>query len=335
MAAIKFQTEAEWHAIREVHIGGSDVASLFNWWIAPDGSQTACHVYEQPPEGARFGGCLSSFKSSYRLWMEKAGKLMPDTFLENERVQAGIHFEPAIAAWAQERWPEWKIRKVRRYIEHPDFSGWGASLDYEERVKGSPPVEIKNTDSMVYRDEWAEDDGEVVGLPLPYLLQIQSQIGAAGASHGWILVCVGGNQLKRGLIERHEPSQKAIAEAITAFWRGVEADAEPTWLASYEAVGRLYAAGRAGSEALDLSGEDEFAGLCAAYTEAKARDKDIAAEVDHLKARIGRMLGESTKAFGDGWSVSWPAIHREGKLMPEKYSAALDYRGGMRVKERK
>src|SRR5688500_15924076 len=108
--SLKFADEAEWLALRDMHIGGSDIASLFNIWRLADKSEVVLHVYEAPPEGAEFVECLSPYTSSFRIWQEKSGRLKPD-FAESERMQAGKFLEPALAAWAGSKWPDWKLRK--------------------------------------------------------------------------------------------------------------------------------------------------------------------------------------------------------------------------------
>ncbi len=81
-------------------------------WL-PDGSAVVLHAYEAPPEDAEFGLCLSSYLTSYRLFQQKAGVLSP-SFEENERMTAGKFLEPALAGWAQQKWPDMKLRKTQR-----------------------------------------------------------------------------------------------------------------------------------------------------------------------------------------------------------------------------
>ena len=134
---------------RRKFVGASEVGSLFYAVETEDGRIVYPHMFEPLPPGAAILGCLSRHTTGYRLWHIKAGNVDADNLDEVERVQAGQHMEPAIAAWSAEKWPEWSgvLRKVRRYIEHPEITGFGASRDYELHAAGLPPVEINRITS--------------------------------------------------------------------------------------------------------------------------------------------------------------------------------------------
>lgn len=329
MSAVPVPDEATWLSLREAHVGGSDVASLFYRWAHPNGEEAVHHIYEAPPEGSTLIGCLSPFKTGYRLWQEKAGRLMPTDLSGVERVQAGTYLEPALAEWAKNKW-DWALRKVRRYCKHDDVEGWGASLDYEVHEKGLPPVEFKNIDGLQFRDKWVVDNGEILMPPLHYVLQLQHQIGAVGAGHGWVVCCVSGNELMRGRIERHMGTQKKIAEAIKAFWEGVNNYVEPVWLADYETVAEEY---RYGSDAMraDLTSDTELPALISNYLSLKDEIKQQDLVLENIKGQIATRVGEATKANAVGYRISWPRIHREEKLVPEKIQKAMTYRGALTI----
>lgn len=336
MPSIKVVDEAHWLSLREAHIGGSDIASLFYEWLLPDGRVEVNHVFQQPThKDARVIACVSSFKTGYRLWQEKAGRLKPDDFTLNDRVQAGIHLEPAIAEWSREKF-NWKIRKVKRYVEHDEVPYWGASLDYELNEKGSVghPVEIKTADGFIFKEQWQVEDDEIVMPPLPYVLQIQHQIGATNSPKGYIVVCVGGNQLYRGSMDRHEPTQKKIAEAISAFHQAIKGGIEPVWLADYETVADQFRfAERA--KATDLTNDKELPALCREYMAVQEQMKNWEAHRDILKGQIAAKAGDAVRAVINGYTLTWPVITREEKMIPAKVQKALTYRGGLTIKESK
>lgn len=332
MGTIAVADEATWLTLREQYVGGSEIASLFYRWRYVDGTEAVHHLYEQPPAGSQVIECLSAHTTGYRLWQQKAGRVMPDDLSGVERVQAGVHLEPALAAWAKQKWRWDLLRKVRRYSTHPTVTGWGASLDYELHEKGSPPVEFKNVDFLVFRDQWVAEDGEILMPPLPYVLQLQHQMGAVESDHGWIVACVGGNQLLRGRIERHDGTQQRIGAAIEAFWHGVANNIEPTWLADYETVADAYRYGTPGVS-VDLTADSELPELCAKYRAAKAKAEELDTEIELLKGAIGSRLKEAPKAVTAGWAITWPVIDRKEKVIPERVQKALTYRGALTVKE--
>jgi predicted phage-related endonuclease len=337
MPSIPFSNEAEWLALRDAHVGGSDIASLFNLWLLPDGSERMLHTYEAPPEGALHLECVSPYKSSFALWQEKAGKL-PPSFAETERVQAGKHLEPGLAAWAQSKWPEWKLRKTRRYLRHDECEGWGASLDYEIVEKGHPPVEFKNVDYLVFRDAWT-GDGEDLVPPLHIQLQLQAQIGVTKADHGWIVCCVGGNTLQRVRVPRHEATQVRLREATDMFWQGVKSEAPPSWLADEETTKRLASlvplSDDEKKQAVDLGDNEAVCRDLRRYKRWKRHYDFVDAQLSAMKARVQLHMVMHTKAVAGSLSVTWPQITRAAQMVPAKFQDELTYRGGFTVREKK
>lgn len=336
MPNLKFANEAEWLTLRDQHVGGSDVASLFNRWLLPEGKTVTLHAYEAPPEGALHIECVSPYKSSFALWQEKAGKL-PQSFEETERMQAGTHLEPALASWAQAKWPEWKLRKVRRYIRHDAEPGWGCSLDYEAIETGMPPVEFKNVDYLVFRDQWS-GEGEDLDPPLHINLQLQAQIGVTKADHGWIVLCVGGNKLERVRVPRHDPTQERLAEAIGMFWQGVRDGAEPAWLADMDTVKRLAVMDvddSASATAVDLTDDDAARRDVRRFMRWKRHSDFVTGQLDGMKARLGMRMLDRTKATCPDGSISWPLVTRAAKMVPAKWQDEKQWRGGFTVRPAK
>lgn len=330
MASIALASEAEWLAVRESYVGGSEIACLFYQYT--DGTSVFTrHLYEAAPEGTQPLGCLSPYKTGFRLWSEKAGSVMPDDLSDNERIQAGKHLEPALAAWAAEKF-DLKLRKVRRYHRHDSVEGWGASLDYEVHGPGMPPVEFKNVDWLVFRDDWQADGEAILTPPLHINLQLQHQIGAVGAEHGYIVACVGGNDLKIGKIERHEPTQEKIAEAITAFWEGVKAGLPPILVADYGSVAKLFASGDKDAAERDLSDVEAFPTLCREYLGLKEQIERLETKADLVKGQLATLVGEATRARGQGARITWPVVNLKAKMVPARMQNAMTYRGALTVK---
>jgi predicted phage-related endonuclease len=330
MAHIALTSEAEWLAVRESYVGGSEVACLFYQYLH-EGAIYTRHLYEAGPEGSQPLGCLSPYKTGFRLWSEKAGAVMPDDLSGNERIQAGKHLEPALAAWAAEKF-DLRLRKVRRYHKHDSVEGWGASLDYEVHTTGMPPVEFKNVDWSVFQADWSADGETILAPPMHINLQLQHQIGACGADHGYVIACIGGNELKVGKIARHEPTQTKIAQAITAFWEGVKAGIPPVLVADYESVAKLFAHGNKNADAADLSSVEAFPVLCREYVALKQEAESLGTRLETVKGQIAVMVGEATKATAPGVRITWPVIERAEKLIPARVQSAMTYRGGLTVK---
>jgi predicted phage-related endonuclease len=286
-------------------------------------------MFEDRPEDATLLGCCSPYLTGYRLFHIKAGILQPDK-IDNERIDAGIFLEPAIAEWARKKW-SWSLRKVHRYLSPMD--GMGCSRDYESVEKGFPPVEFKNVDFMQFKDKWIADGDEIITPPLHIILQLQHQIAATDADHGWIVACVGGNELKRGRIERHEPTIQRIKAAVSRFWIGVQAGEKPHGFEDYDTVADLFAYGTKDKH-IDLTGDNELPVLCRSFLDLK-HEKDSAEDrLEAVKAAITARMGDSTRATANGFTLSWPAAHREEKIIPQKIQPAKDWRQGLTIKQK-
>lgn len=327
----KFNTEAEWHALRDSHIGGSEVAALFNLWRQPDGSEVVRHLYEAVGEHDICLGSLSPYLTGYRLFQIKSGVVQPDNLDEVERVMAGQFLEPGIAAWANKRWPDWGLKKSHVYHVHPTIEGMGASLDYFSAAR--EPIDIKNVDGLQFKRKWVIDDetGEIVDFPFAIVLQIQQQIACFGAQRGGVLANVGGNELRRGFMARHQPTIDRIEIAIQAFWAAVKLGLPPMD-ADYGTVAEVFSFGEAKDQSppLDYRGDPIADSVLRRYVRWSAHQAFVKAQIDLLKGRLALHLGEHYKARFDSGQVSWPTIHREAKRIeydvPEK-----TYRGAMTV----
>jgi len=206
--------EAHWHELRRQHIGASEVAILLG---------------------------LSKFKTRWRLWHEKRGTLEPDSLDKNAAVLTGRHMEPALAAWAADKW-DWPLRKVHRYIADTDLRA-GASLDYET-MQGHEPVEVKFSTGWGNDDPdnaWDWEGEDIIQAPVAYIAQVQHQLMLTGKPQGWLVGYCGG-MVRRMLIQRSEPIIDAIRAAIRQFWSDVAAGTEPPvdWFADADGVAQLF-----------------------------------------------------------------------------------------------
>lgn len=329
MPHIALKDEAEWLSIRESNIGGSEVAGLFARWQLPDRTTTVLHAYEALPEGAIPLGSCSPYTNGYKLFLNKAGLVMPEDFNPSERMQAGTYLEPALAQWAASKWGM-KLRKVRRYSTHPTVTGWGASLDYEVHAPGMDPVEFKNIDFLVARDQWVIEGGEIISAPLHIQLQVQHYLGARGAERGWIIACIGGNELVRGEFKAHEPTIARIGEAIAAFWDGVARGEPPVEVAAFDDVAEQFAF--SGGHVTDLKGDADASLLARRYMRLKRHSEFMEAIIDRTKAKLAIKIGDGSKAVGDDFKVTWPSITRAAKLIPARQQEEKTYRGGFTVR---
>ena len=259
---------------RKKWIGGSEIASLFG---------------ESP------------YATKFELWHRKAGNL-PEPDLDNERVEAGNFFEPAIAAWAEKKFGL-QTRRVLRYMPHPTVKGYGTSLDYET-VTGHYPVEIKNVDGLVFRDNWATEGDKIIDAPMHIILQLQAQMACAKKDRGYLVACVGGNRLYTAEIQAHAGTQARMEKAVTAFWQSIDAgdEPDPNFLKDAEAIAELYR--MAGEAELDLTGNNRLTHLCHEYQAASEDAKEAENRKKAAKAEMITIIGDAKKVVLGGFKIS-------------------------------
>jgi putative phage-type endonuclease len=264
-------------AERARNIGASEVAALFD---------------------------LHPHLTKWELWMRKAGRL-PQPETASEWAVWGNVLEPAIARGIATD-QGWLLRKVRRYHQHPNVQGMGASLDFE--VWGEDGVagvlEIKNVDRFIFA-RWP--DGEP---PLHFELQLQHQMACAPRKRlGFLGMLVGGNTPVVKRYARHPAAIAKLEAAVTAFWQSVAADRppEPDFERDCTMISLLYSHAEPGLTR-DLRGDRQFEALCAEYLEASAAMSAAGSLKQACKAKILDIIREAEVAVGNEFKVSAPAV---------------------------
>lgn len=270
MGAIAVTDETHWKALRAKHVGASEVSALFS---------------------------LSPWLTRWQLYQLKRGAL-PDVF-ESSAMTQGRHFEPAVAAYAQEKFSI-QLRKVRRYLSSDDVTGLGASLDYEEYGGGSLiPTELKFS---LWGDGWDWEGDELTAAPDYYMMQVQHQLACMPAApHGQLIAFTGGD-LKRMIIPRSERLIMAIKSAVFEFWKDVADGREPPvdFSVDADAVNRLAYIRKLRT----LTLTPEHAGLFEVYASAQAAGKLAEEQVKAARAEILKHVIDAGEGPDTGLKVT-------------------------------
>jgi len=257
--------DAAWHKLRRAHVGASESPVLLG---------------------------LSKWKTKWRLWHEKKGTLEHENLDDNKAVETGRHMEPALAAWAAEKF-DWSLRKVHRYLSDPDTKA-GASLDFET-TQGLEPVEVKFSMGFTAADpdeDWDWEGDIITRAPAKYVVQVQHQLMLRpGKDRGWLLDYVG-NAPRRMEVPRSEPIIERVRAEVRQFWASIAAEQEPAvdWFADAEGVAKLLQHTDGTTVTLTDSEAEKWA---AQLQRASALEK----EADKLKA----------EAKGQLWTLAGPA----------------------------
>lgn len=298
------QGTAEWHALRISNVGSSESAVLVD------------------PDSAKWG-------SPFQLRAIKEGKLEPEDLSENVRVVLGSCLESGIAEAAKRLYGV-TLRKVRRYLTHPEVEGMAASLDYEELTEdaGWVPAEIKLVDRHVFAAEWKEDEELGLVPPAHYLIQVQHQLAVTGKPYARIYPLVGGSDLKRGTIPRHDKLVAMIESAVARFWGRLKSgEPEPVdYKADREAMQRIFLEFEKGEE--DRTGDIELAALVEQYRDADKASKDINEFKELLKAQLFERCKDFETVRAPGAKISCRLVQAKPARMVEykEQPARRDFR---------
>lgn len=274
----------EWHKLRARHIGGSEIAALFD--LAP----------EDTPNYIR---------SKFALWHIKAGKAPPPV-VDNPRVKWGLRLEVVIAEAAAEE-NKWSVQKGG-YVSDILCPGLGCTLDYtidyDPDEKGPGVLEIKNVDWLIHKRSWNDE-------PPPHiLLQHQHQLAATGYSWGAVCCLIGGNDLRTYRYKARPKLIDDIRHKVTEFWRSVDANQAPSVDGSESASDVLRALyPDIVDDEIEIT-SDEWSHAAHGLANAAIARKSADSDYGLAKNRIAQLLDGHKRGYGNGWAV-------DTKIVPE------------------
>lgn len=256
-----------WHELRAGCITSTEVAALFG---------------------------LSPYETAFELWhRKKRGE--QDAVEENERMKWGNRLQDAIADGIAED-NGWNLSPCDGMFWLDDKSRIGASADYRVIHAGSASfgaiLEIKNVDSLAFKQGWvAHEDGEVEAPP-HIELQVQHQMILLETDIAYIGALVGGNTVR--LLRRDADSevQAQIKVKVAEFWRSIAEDQPPPFdpIKDYDAV--LQSSLNASNSVLRADDGSEHAALVAQLVAAQQKAKEADDAVTSLKTRIAALMSE-------------------------------------------
>lgn len=266
----------EWLEQRRHHIGGSEIASLFEDFLARSG--------EKPRV------------SKFELWHQKVGNIEPDDLSGNDRVLAGTFLESAVCKWVEHE-TGWKLQEAD-YLSNG--KGLGGTPDRIIHAEGRGPgiLEVKTVDWLVFRD-W------VAGKPpLAYQLQLQDYIGLSGCTWGAIAFLVGGNDLRIVEYQARPAVFAEIEKRSRAFWDSIARGIQPE-MTEAEDLGLYLSTMRALGENLVVwNGHQQVDALLAEHFEVQARIKADEERGKWIKKELADLLAKENARKGQADSAS-------------------------------
>lgn len=300
------KTRDEWLALRHKHISSTEAAALFG--LSPYSTAFEIAVQKKQP----------SHVNDYT------------TFEANERSEWGLVQQRAIAGRIASKFGI-RCRAMNGYAIHSYLHcRMGASFDYEiigladEFPEDGDPIlrdmylkhgagilEIKNVDSMIFRDQWNEDDEGRREAPAHIEIQVQHQLACIGRMWGAIGVLVGGNKLELLVREKDHEVNMAITRKCEWFWNTLaKGEMPPVELpADAEIIGKLYRYAEPG-KVLDVQAEpdEKVSALCAAYKAAAAQATAAEEAKQTAKAQLLLLIGDAERVLAKGFTISATSI---------------------------
>lgn len=245
---------------------------------------------------ALFG--FSPYVTEFELYHNKLNKVIVGGF-DDERVRWGSRLEESIAYGIAED-QKWKVQPKKHYIRLSE-ERLGSSFDFEIEDPKSI-LEIKNVDSLQFKDRWIVD-GDEVQAPPHIEMQLQHQMLVSGLKSAIIGALIGGNRVV--LIERalDDLVAEEILKRAKRFWDRIknQETPEPNFERDAKFIVNLMNRAKEGSV---IQADANLESLVLLYKEQSEMEKKAAAEKQAIKAQILMAIGEAEKVLGDGWSLS-------------------------------
>lgn len=271
---------------------------------------------------ALFG--MSAYCTAYELACLKTGKI-DDTFEATERTEWGTALQDAIASRVSKVYGV-TIRAKTEYIRLPT-SRMGASFDFEitgindcqvddNRLRqafglyGAGLLEIKNVDSLIFKNHWQV--GDEPEAPAHIEIQLQTQAEVSDLNWGCIAALVGGNRLELVMRLRDPVVGEALRAKAEKFWHDLDRGIYPPVVLPEDAdvIKQIYDFAEPG-KVMNALGDAVPAGMAervAEYLAAAADEKSAKDRKSTAQAQLLQMIGDHEKVLTDIATISCGVI---------------------------
>lgn len=264
---------AHWLQLRVPNINGTEMASAFK--VNPYG--TLLELY-------------------YRLKNKEVVEIE-----QTERMKCGTFLESPIAAMLAEK-NGWTIRRMNEYMYLPE-KRIGASFDYA--IGDDAILEIKNVDSLAYRDGWIVDEDGNIEAPPHIEIQFQVQLLVSGRKRGYIGALVGGNRLIEVEREQDLSVHEAIFKNSGDLWAMVDSGTppEPDFPADAEFIARFMNYAQP-NKVMNIGDNYQINSVAEEYRDLGQQIKSLEERRDTAKAKLLMAIGDHEKALGQSFTIS-------------------------------
>ncbi len=244
---------------------------------------------------------ISPYSTHLEVWHKHKNNFKVE-FEETERVKWGSRLEDAIARGIGED-NSFPVSPFKTYMRIPSLRA-GSSFDYLAGESLETILEIKNVDSLQFKDKWIVEDGKVIEAPPHIELQVQYQLFVSGKKNAYIGALVGGNSVT--LLKREIDPEiiESIKKKLEKFWVSIDQNnpPPPVFPQDAEFISKLYQKVDSGKDIEDYS--YDLAVLIDKYKIASAKEKLASEEKDTLKAKILMQIRDAEKVRGEDFTIT-------------------------------
>lgn len=247
---ISYKNDNEWHEVRGLGIGGSDIGALLG---------------------------VNKWKSAIDVFIDKT---QGHKSIDNRFTHFGHKLEKIVFEEFQERHKELKCYTAPYTLKR---GACVANLDgmiYDPTKDRYGVLELKTTNEYS-KNEWL---GETV--PQSYYAQVQHYLYVTGLSFAYIACLIGGNDYKEFYIERNLDDQELIKKTAENFWKENVLKSIPPMLDGTDSYSK-YLLEHSEKENNDIVELDELTSKASEYKEIKEK---IAALEQELKLKEQEIL---------------------------------------------
>ena len=236
----------------------------------------------------------SRWKTPYRLWAEKTGKItMPD--LSNcEAVEMGNRLEQFVADIFSDKTGK-QVRRAPKMYRHLKYPFLVANVD-RLIVGGDELLECK-TCSAYKLEEWENK------IPREYVLQVIWYLGITGRKRGWIACLIGGQKFDYKPIDFDAELFEIMLEKALKFWDMVQKEVPPMILPEDDTtLGELYP-----THTEDFVEMQDMNERVAYLQEIKMHIDEMTKEKREIETELKTIIKDKMGVLTDKYKVTWKA----------------------------
>lgn len=294
-------SDEEWHKVRRLGIGGSDIAAIAG---------------------------LSPYKNALGVYLDKIGA--NEEKEESEAMYFGKVLEPVVAQEFSSRSGK-KVKRLNAVLQNPHNPFMLANLDrlVMDPDRGQGVLECKTSNGL--SKSWKNTE-----LPEEYVLQTQWYLGVTGLEYAWIAILLAGQKFLYECIERDDEIIGYLKEIGAAFWRMVENRTPPAIDGSEKCSELLQVLWNSPQPTEIILPDSEALPFVEQYLAADAVEKQAKESKTEARNNLANMLGNNETGYCTGYKVTWKKVNStrldttlfkaEAPELYEKYSRSTESR---------